>query len=462
MGKKWVMLLGLLALSCAVGFLTPKASENLPVHPVETATERGVRIDYYNSEGTLAVNPAVGYASCIKTLDSQGRTLLEEYQDAKGRPAKVSAGYSGIRREYDELGQCTAVTYLDGKGSPAATAYGYAKIIRSFNDRGFIDCQRYYSPKGLPARDWAGAYGFRRSYDEAGRVERLIYLGKTGQPENCRLGYSRVCYTYNEKWLRETEFYFDTQGNPAPSEIGVYGLGYTYDEENRIASLTCLDAQGQPMNQAAGYAKEVSTYAPDGTLLKTAYFAPDGSPALVNGRYHAVTFDHGRRYFDTQGKAVFLPEQYLKSHLKVVALAAALLCLGALVLPEKGCLVLSVLYIFFIFYMTLMNRSAGSYQRVQPLLSSYRLFFTSRSTRNQILGNIALFIPLGALLGRLSRKGRSWMLFVGLTAAVELVQLITGLGQFDADDILSNVLGGFIGWRLVRTAYSASRSGKER
>lgn len=463
MGKKWIAVFGLLlATLCAVGFLTLKTTENLPVHSVETATNSGTRIDYYNSDGALTVNPDTGYASCIKALDSRGHTLLEEYRDSHGRPARVSAGYCGIRREYDELGQCTAITYLDGKGRPVNTAYGYAKMIRSFNDRGFIDIQRYYTAKGQPARDWAGAYGFRRSYDEAGRVSRLVYLGKTGQPESCRLGYSEVHYAYNEKWLRETKFYFDTQGNPAPSEIGVYGLGYLYDEGNRVASLTCLDTQGQPMNQAAGYAKEVNTYANDGTLLKTAYFTSDGSPALVQGRYHAVTFDHGRRYFDIQGKAVFLPEQYLKSHLKVVALAAVFFCLGALVLPERVCIGLSILYVFFIFYMTLMNRSAGSYQSMQPLLSSYRLFFASRTTRNQILGNIALFVPLGALLGRLSRKGRSWMVFVGLTAAVELVQLITGLGRFDADDIFSNILGGFVGWGLVRSAYAASRSGKER
>lgn len=462
MGKKWSGILILLAAVATLWFLCPRTSQNTAVQPVETATETGIRVDYLDSNGVLSVNPALGYASCIKTMDVQGHILQEIYLDAKGKPTKTGAGYCGIARSYDDAGQCIGITYLDGKMRPTTTAYGYARVQRSFNTQGYIDCQRYYSPDGEPARDWAGAYGFSRIYDELGRVTRLTYLGSDGKPENCRLGYGEVHYTYNEKWLRQTEYYFDSQGEPAESELGVYGLRYAYDEENRTASVTYLNPQGQPMNQAAGYAQEVYCYAPDGSLAKTTYFAADGSPALVQGRYHSVSTENGRKFYDIQGNPVFLPEVYLKNHLGFVVLAAFLLCVGAVFLPRRACIGLTLCYTLFICYMTLANRLPGNTQQMQSLFSSYRQFFTSAATRRQILGNIALFIPLGALLGRLSRKGRSWVLFVALTASIELVQLVTGLGRFDADDIFSNVLGGFLGWYLLRLLYDSFRSGKAR
>lgn len=65
-----------------------------------------------------------------------------------------------------------------------------------------------------------------------------------------------------------------------------------------------------------------------------------------------------------------------------------------------------------------------------------------------IVGNIVLFIPLGYLLRRATRGGllrvSLWALLVILS--FESIQLFTGLGVFDVDDIFLNYAGILFGY----------------
>lgn len=66
-------------------------------------------------------------------------------------------------------------------------------------------------------------------------------------------------------------------------------------------------------------------------------------------------------------------------------------------------------------------------------------------------GNILCFVPMGFLLSLGSKKpGRVFGQALGLILAIELVQYVTTLGYFDIDDIVSNLLGVFLGWLLYR------------
>ncbi|MEP7318797.1 MAG: VanZ family protein [Panacibacter sp.] len=67
-----------------------------------------------------------------------------------------------------------------------------------------------------------------------------------------------------------------------------------------------------------------------------------------------------------------------------------------------------------------------------------------------LAGNIAGFIPLGILFPLLFPFLRSlWKTIVVvflISIAFETVQLATGLGVFDIDDLILNVTGGFLGY----------------
>src|SRR6476469_4835048 len=78
-----------------------------------------------------------------------------------------------------------------------------------------------------------------------------------------------------------------------------------------------------------------------------------------------------------------------------------------------------------------------------------------------IVGNIAGFIPLGILLLLLYPGLRNtWKIAVTvflISLAFESVQLFTGLGTFDVDDLILNLTGGIIGfivYKLMNVLFS--------
>ena len=54
-------------------------------------------------------------------------------------------------------------------------------------------------------------------------------------------------------------------------------------------------------------------------------------------------------------------------------------------------------------------------------------------------------MPLGAALYSLKRKW-VWVLFIALSVLIEAVQYFTGIGLCEIDDVISNSMGGFIGY----------------
>lgn len=74
-----------------------------------------------------------------------------------------------------------------------------------------------------------------------------------------------------------------------------------------------------------------------------------------------------------------------------------------------------------------------------------------------LVGNVSLFVPLGIFLPRLFRKmehfWRFFLCVVLTVAAVELLQMLTGLGACDVDDLLLNTIGavmGWLGWKILK------------
>ncbi|WIV20404.1 VanZ family protein [Paenibacillus polygoni] len=71
-----------------------------------------------------------------------------------------------------------------------------------------------------------------------------------------------------------------------------------------------------------------------------------------------------------------------------------------------------------------------------------------------LIGNIAVFIPLGFLIpASLSRPwsyGRFILIFSSLILLLECMQTLLRVGTGDIDDLLLNVIGGSIGYLLFR------------
>ncbi len=79
---------------------------------------------------------------------------------------------------------------------------------------------------------------------------------------------------------------------------------------------------------------------------------------------------------------------------------------------------------------------------------------TVQAALRNVAGNVLAFLPMGFLLPVMfpELRGARSVLAVAFAAslALEVVQLLTGLGGFDVDDLLLNLLGAAIGGLLAR------------
>lgn len=74
-----------------------------------------------------------------------------------------------------------------------------------------------------------------------------------------------------------------------------------------------------------------------------------------------------------------------------------------------------------------------------------------------VLGNIVLFIPFGLFLPLIWSNCRRWkkltlVLFL-VSISLEVAQLLFAIGNFDIDDTLLNVVGGWIGYLLFAALF---------
>lgn len=117
-------------------------------------------------------------------------------------------------------------------------------------------------------------------------------------------------------------------------------------------------------------------------------------------------------------------------------------------------------YLTVVAYATLMRWDGGGSTYNLHLFRAWREAWNNFSAKNwaNVLLNVAMFLPMGLLLPLLWKKFRKWYVAIptGFAAslAIELVQLITGRGLCDVDDLFCNTLGALIGYLAVMTAIS--------
>ena len=114
--------------------------------------------------------------------------------------------------------------------------------------------------------------------------------------------------------------------------------------------------------------------------------------------------------------------------------------------------VLLSVYIFLLLVFTVFGRSISISAPQVNLFWSYKEWFSGNwNTGKQILGNIAMFVPLGFLSASLrSRRTRLSVVIISIATSllIETLQLVMHRGLFEFDDVLNNTIGGVIGGEL--------------
>ena len=126
--------------------------------------------------------------------------------------------------------------------------------------------------------------------------------------------------------------------------------------------------------------------------------------------------------------------------------------------PMAGLMAFS-LYLMIILVITFFSREDGS--RIGMDLELFSTWGTNARNHAFVVENVLLFIPYGFIcpwaFPRLRGFFRNAFAAFVTSFGVETIQLITGRGYFQMDDILTNVLGGMIGYVLFQILYRMLR-----
>lgn len=107
-----------------------------------------------------------------------------------------------------------------------------------------------------------------------------------------------------------------------------------------------------------------------------------------------------------------------------------------------------LIYVLCLFYVVTFQDVGWSSSNFIPFKEMFRYNLGSRLFIKNVLGNIIMFAPYGFFVSYyldLKKPNASIFLVLLLSISIETTQLVIGR-VFDIDDIILNVLGGFIGF----------------
>lgn len=426
----------------------------------ETVDGSVTSTSYVNPDGVITEAIDIGYATVCRMRDDNGRVVEECYLDANGDPVARYGDYYGLSYEYDETSM--VITYLDAESNPIKLSDGYSTIVRTQGD-GRASDDFYYDLNGQQVQCSGGYYGLHRGYNSDGQNISLTFFDKNGHAVSTSSGYAIKTYQRDGNGTVVGEQYFDTEGNPARSSLGQYGELYQRNEQGYIGQISYLDCDGNPAPTNAGYTILKRTYHRDGTADTDMYFDAEGNPkALSKGQYGIKRRGKVSLLLDRNGNVMLCVDNLLNGFPCMVVVFGCVVCLLMIALPKSLSVALTIFYVAFILYETLMFRESGNARTNFVLFSYVGKFLQEQSVRVGVINNIWLFIPLGTGLYRWFQK--EWMLLIPfvVSVAIETTQYITGLGIAEFDDVFGNTMGGWIGVLVAWTWLNRKMSLKNR
>lgn len=123
-----------------------------------------------------------------------------------------------------------------------------------------------------------------------------------------------------------------------------------------------------------------------------------------------------------------------------------------------------VMYLAVLLAITYFSREGSAVKTLD--LKLFSTWGINNRNNAYVVENVLLFVPFGFTLAWAVKGARKFFphlfLCFGVSLTVEFLQLVTGRGVFQIDDILTNVVGGFAGYVLFRCVLSEEKTGRRR
>lgn len=432
-------------------FEEPRSNYNSSqLRKLTTEDENSIRTDYIDDEGKITIAADIGYATIIISKTDTG--TLERYYDDKGEPTNRNSGYYAVLHEYDENGNNIRNTFFDADGSLFSMPDGYSIETREYDDKKRIVKIRYFDQDNNPTNTYSYGYGRIHEYDEYGYNNKITFIDTSGNPMITKLGYASVYRTFytsdnSQRGKIENEFYYDDKGYPVSLSLGQYGVHKEYDENGRNNIETYLDADGNPIISQKGYTTIKRTFHVDNTIATEQYYDINNQPyRLQEGQYGIKKNKDRSIYLNNKGTEIFNLRNLLQNKPRLVILIVLVFIFLSSFFKKQINFVFLVFILGAICYLTLFFRDKVTINSHLEPLWSYKQVFYNSEIRSEILKNIWLFIPLGAILYRIYPNKKVLFVCVILSISIEIMQYVSGKGLCEFDDLLSNSIGGYIGY----------------
>ncbi len=411
--------------------------------------ENETTITHYVNNGIITLAADLGYATIVvKTIN---RDTIELYYDAYGEPAYEYLGYYGKLKKNDTYGNNIYIAYIGKEGQICNTQNGYAIEERQFNEKGQLTQIKYYDSERNPVNTHNNGYGKINQYNKKGMIEKTTFIDKLGNPMTTKQGYASVLYQYIEDDTKDNkkkveEFYYDSKGKPIVLSLGQHGISKVYDEEEQNIALTYLGYDGEPIVTKKGYTTITRKLHADNSVAIEKYYDIDGKPfSLAEGQYGFKKEKGQVVYLNKDGKEIFNIRTIMYNQSWIIIPITIFIVVLSTVSDKKINTILFVVYVFTIIYFTLLFRDSGETNKIE-LLSNYKEILVDSRVRADVLKNIWLFIPLGAISFQLYQKKTVVLIPVVLSILIELIQLFSRTGFCELNDVISNSIGGWIGY----------------
>ncbi|QUC68206.1 VanZ family protein [Aristaeella hokkaidonensis] len=423
---------------------------------ITTKEKNVVRIDYVNEDGEITIAANQGFATRKIITTEMGK--IETFFDDKGEPVTQSAGYYQIFREYDDMNNNIRTTFQDAEGKPVTRSDGYSIEEKLYNEKRQIIETRYLGMSGEPVFTKSYGCGKINEYNEKGEICKIIFVDEKRNPVMTERGYAIMkqrYYCHDTDYINkvERELYYDECGKPVKLSLGQYGVHKEYDENGLATVLTYLDMDGNPTITNKGYTTIVREFQANGEIATEKYYDLLGNPFSLSEGQYGINRENGQTtYLDKNGNKMINIKNFLYNQSWVVVFFVLLIVFVSTFLSKKMNSLLLIMYILIIGYMTLMFRESISSKIQVSLFWNYSKIITDNRILVEILRNIWLFIPLGALFYRLYPRKIIIMIPVLISIVIEIIQYLTGIGSCDLDDIVHNGIGAIIGYKMEKIA----------
>lgn len=412
------------------------------------------RIDYVDTNGSITYASDKHYATVVKRKDERGNIVSEYYYDESGDPAEQILGHYGIEREYNELGQNVKTTYVDAEGKPTNIIAAYAAVYRFYDKNGNALKETFVDENFQPTLRNEGYCSWVKKYNELDQCTQISYLDERNELINKKSGYAIEKRTLDKEGRVRSVAFFGTDGEPATGSLGQFGEAYGYDTVGRQKQITFLNQSGKAMMNTAGYAIVEKTYSntESGDVIEF-YYDTDHKPVRLSHGQYGMRMENGAIvYLNIKGDPIFSLDQFIHIHAGVTIIAAFVVCFLFNFMPRTVKVFFLIAYTLGILYLTLVLRDSRISRAQFELFWSYKEIFSDRRLRKELLQNIWLFVPFGMLLRSIAKKRRMMIIPLGFSAIIEIAQYATGRGLFEFDDIISNGIGGCIGFWCAELA----------